>query len=215
MNFFGMEKVKKFIEANPKRILILRGLPGSGKSTLIKEVKSWSDSGEYDPYVCSSDAFFEDKDGNYFFDSKLLPINHAKCFQKYIEAVRLLGASNAIAPPSNTIIVDNTNTVVNDLVPYCRVAEAYNIPFVIVEVMCDPKDSYNRNVHEVPMEVIYGMYRNLIVDQVPGYWPRIMVKSQTSEEDLQERLIDDLKNFAYLRDEYCPEGRADSGVIDD
>lgn len=198
MKFHGIDKLQKFFKDNERRIIIMRGLPGSGKSTITREMISF----DVHPFeICSSDSFFVNDKGVYVFDPRLLGINHKKCFRQYIEFVRTLSERG-------TILVDNTNTVVTDLAPYCRVAEAYDIPFAIVELICDPVVSFNRNVHGVPMEVIYGMYRNLIVEQVPGYWRRIMIKPESSE-------VVDFKSFndeSQPREEYIPEGRGDSGV---
>ena len=211
MKFHGIEKVRQFFKENPKRIVIMRGLPGSGKSTLTAEINSWSEDGAYDAYVCSSDSFFVDNHGVYRFDPKMLPVNHAKCFQKYIEAVRHMSLTTTVAPPSDTIIVDNTNTVFADMIPYCRVAEAYRVPFIIVEILCDPQTSLARNVHGVPIEVIFGMYKNLITDQLPGYLKRVVLQPETKEEQAARE--------AWVRptevsSTYVPEGRDKSGVID-
>lgn len=209
MTFHGIEKVRRFFEDNPKRIVIMRGLPGSGKSSLTSEINSWQDLvTEHKALVCSSDSFFL-VGGEYRFDPRLLPENHAKCFLQYIEAVRLLSTNAAF--PSNTIIADNTNTVFADLIPYCRVAEAYKVPFVIVEILCDPTTSLARNVHGVPIEVIFGMYKNLITDQLPGYLKRVVLTPETREEQTAREAWE--RPIA-VSDKYVPEGRDRSGVID-
>lgn len=212
MTFHGLDKVRKFFLENPKRVFIMRGLPGSGKSTIIREIESWKDSLNQ-VEVCSSDHYFM-VDDEYRFDPKLLPVNHAKCFRNYIEAVQRLYSFPPGGSVLDTVIVDNTNTVSMDLVPYCRVAEAFNVPFLIIEFLVDPSVSFQRNIHKVPIEVIFGMYKNLITDSIPGYYKRVLIQPESVIEERARTAWERPVVGSSISGEWIPEGRDKSGVID-
>ena len=60
-------------------LVIIRGLPGSGKTTLAKRL--------FPDYVlCEADQYFETSDG-YKFCAEDLPKAHAACFQKAVSAL--------------------------------------------------------------------------------------------------------------------------------
>jgi predicted kinase len=73
-------------------VIILRGLPGSGKSTVASQMNG---------VVCSADEFMVDELGKYDFDPDRLGECHDKCFDKFL-AVLAIGATPVIA---------NTNTM--------------------------------------------------------------------------------------------------------
>ena len=56
----------------PKILTLVRGLPGSGKSTFANWI--WN---EY--AICEADKFFYDKEGNYNFDATKLSQAHKWC----------------------------------------------------------------------------------------------------------------------------------------
>ena len=84
--------------SNNKVMFIMRGLSGSGKSTVVRElVKTYGGTGN-GVVVCSADDFFVDESsGNYYFNAELLKSAHSECQSK---------AKNA---ESNVIIIDNTH----------------------------------------------------------------------------------------------------------
>jgi len=56
----------------PKVLTLVRGLPGSGKSTFANFI--WNDYA-----ICEADKFFTDKEGNYNFDASKLKEAHKWC----------------------------------------------------------------------------------------------------------------------------------------
>ena len=143
-----------------KKIVIMRGVSGSGKSTKAKEIiKETIKDGCFTSITCSADQFFIDpKSGRYEFDARKLGIAHTFCRAK-VEAAVELGA--------NLIVVDNTNTQKWEFEPYINIAEAndYECEEVMVGTLdeADLKVYANRNKHGVPLESIRKMAKRFQV----------------------------------------------------
>jgi len=132
-----------------KRIAyILRGLPGSGKSTIARELAAKADA-----VICSTDNYFYDADGNYTFAPDLLSVNHKKNKEEFERACKL---------GREVVICDNTNTRKWEYDYYVKVAEQYGYQVHIL-IVGNPKDPAHveecikRNIHGVPAETIRRM----------------------------------------------------------
>jgi predicted kinase len=124
-------------------LILLRGLPGSGKSTLAKIILQLRSTDE--PEVLSADDFFEDKEGDYNFDSTKLKEAHNYCQFRCSERMRQQKAR---------IVVANTFTQEWEMDEYFKMAERYNyrVHTVIVE-----NRHGNENVHGVPEDKLQQM----------------------------------------------------------
>ena len=124
-------------------LILLRGLPGSGKSTLAKIILQLRSTDE--PEVLSADDFFEDKEGEYNFDSTKLKEAHNYCQFRCSERMRQQKAR---------IVVANTFTQEWEMDEYFKMAERYNyrVHTVIVE-----NRHGNENVHGVPEDKLQQM----------------------------------------------------------
>ena len=140
------------------RVIILMGLPGSGKST-------WAKGQVAD--VCSADAYFDGPPGRRF-EPRLLPEAHGECMRKFIDLCRHQNKP--------TLIVDNTNTTLVELAPYLAVAAAYRHFVEIRHFVCSVMEANDRTMHDVPAEVLVRMERNLkeTVTTMPPWWPRLL-----------------------------------------
>ena len=110
-------------------IVILRGLPGSGKSTAAKSIESHALARGWGCSVISADDHFLERgvpDGRdhgenppkkYAFDASRLAEAHASCIQKAHDAVRS-SAVESPAPPRRLVVVDNTNIARKHYAPY-------------------------------------------------------------------------------------------------
>ena len=119
-------------------LILLRGLPGSGKTSLGDIILHCP--GSNSPDVLSADNFFMDDKGNYNFDATKIKQAHNDCQQKCAERMKL---------EISRIVVANTFTEKWEMDSYYEMAERYKyrVHSVIVE---------NRhgsvNIHNVPDE---------------------------------------------------------------
>jgi predicted kinase len=124
-------------------LILLRGVPGSGKTTLGNIILFNTQSNIQD--VLSADNFFVNEKGEYIFDVTKLKEAHNDCQVKCAERMR---------NQFSKIVVANTFTQEWEMEPYFTMAERYNyrIHSVIVE-----NRHGNKNVHNVPDEKISAM----------------------------------------------------------
>lgn len=135
-------------------IYIMRGLPGSGKSAFVKHHK----------FVCSADKFHMVGD-EYQYDPRKQGEAHAYCLREYTR-----GIINGI----DEIVVDNTNTTCVELAPYVRLAEAFNLNYQIIYLVCDVQKAFSRQIHKVPINTMLSMQANLLTERLPPTWNQIV-----------------------------------------
>jgi len=136
------------------KVIIMQGVPGSGKSTFIRALPG-------KVAVYSADHYFEHY-GEYRFDPSKLGEAHAACMRGFIGQ---LGRYQNV-----TVVVDNTNTTVLEVAPYMAVAAAYGCEVEIVRVKCDPEVAAARNVHGVPLHAVRRMADNIAQFKAPPFW---------------------------------------------
>jgi len=135
-----------------KKLIILRGLPGSGKSTYAKELANKLWEGGLACKICSADYYFERPDGVYDFNPRLLKNAHNFCEQQVKESMQT---------NYSIIIIDNTNTRKWEYQKYIDMANkhGYNIEEKIIGGFSEEKikEYAGRNIHGVPYEKIKEM----------------------------------------------------------
>lgn len=123
-------------------LILLRGLPGSGKTTLGFVILQTM---QQQPEVLSADNFFMDDKGNYNFDSSKLKEAHNMCQQKCADRMRM---------EISRIVVANTFTQEWEMAPYFEMADryGYRVHTVIVE-----NRHGSTNIHGVPNDKLKEM----------------------------------------------------------
>lgn len=126
-----------------KKLIICRGIPGSGKSTWAKAQEG--------ALVYSTDDYFM-VDGEYKFVGKLLPAAHAWNLDR---------AKRAMLDDAELVIIDNTNTMTWHFQKYLDLAAEYGYEVEEKIFECDPDVAHARCSHGVPLDGIKRMAEQL------------------------------------------------------
>lgn len=121
-----------------KTVVILRGVSGSGKSTvttLLLANKNW--------IAVSADYFFITAEGNYEFDVTKLNQAHKQCQDAFSEALK--------HPSIAGIVVDNTNTKQREFQWY--IDESEKAGAKIISLVLENRHG-NKSIHDVPEETL-------------------------------------------------------------
>lgn len=142
-------------------LTLIRGLPGSGKSTYAKRManESYASCGYRlaAPMIhLEADMYFT-HNGEYKYVSENIPIAHNMCRI----AVQGLLALN------RSVIVSNTFTRIHEMEPYVNAANMNGCDITIVEM----KGSYG-SIHNVPEEAIQRMRNRW--EALPADWEKYM-----------------------------------------
>ena len=128
----------------PKVLTLVRGLPGSGKSTFANFV--WNDYA-----ICEADKFFYDKEGNYNFVASKLKQAHEWC-KNEVETRRKDNEANPQYYPE--IVVSNTFTQEWEMEAYYELAKKYD--YLVISMIVENRHG-GKNVHGVPEEKLEQM----------------------------------------------------------
>lgn len=119
-------------------LYIIRGLPGSGKSTMAREIVAKNPETKH----FEADMYFHDKTGKYVFNPSMLKQAHQWCQLKTADALE----------NGYDCIVSNTFTQKWEVQPYLDIAERTGAEVKIITA----KGNY-QNIHGVPDEAIERM----------------------------------------------------------
>lgn len=154
---------------NTRDVIVMSGCSGSGKSTLAKEYaeKSYVETGSASAIVSADDYFLNN--GIYAFDPGKLSLAHGSCFGEFILALQ---------QKVLLVIVDNTNTTVEEISPYMLGATAFGYSARIVTL--DPSDSFfarysARNAHNVNADVIANQAKRIRNRRLPPWYASTIV----------------------------------------
>ena len=129
---------------NPTLFLI-RGVPGSGKSTFARHI--WNDYA-----ICEADKYFYDKEtGEYNFNHSKLKAAHEWCRNEVENRMKENKQNSQYYPE---IVVSNTFTQEWEMEPYFKLAKEYG--YMVTSIIIENRHG-GTNVHEVPEESIRKM----------------------------------------------------------
>lgn len=122
-----------------REVVILRGIPGSGKSTFAKKIAGT------DGRIHSTDDLFE-KNGVYRFDPRVLRDKHNENYARFVRSL------NQHIP---VVICDNVNCCRWEFERYIEAANFHRYKVEIVQLPhLDPAVAASRTLHAVPEEKI-------------------------------------------------------------
>lgn len=137
-----------------KKVIIMRGIAGSGKDSYIQNrffKSTVARSGEKKVKVCSADDYFV-KHGKYVFDPSKLAEAHSTCYRAFLDAV---------ASEYNIIVINNTNIHRWEYANYDYAAGLFGYEVEIVEMQVETLGQARlcayRNTHGVPAEIVAKM----------------------------------------------------------
>jgi predicted kinase len=127
---------------------IMRGIPGSGKSTVAHMIAdSFKNNGDRASVHSTDDLCMVD--GEYHFDPELAGARHAQNLENF---------KDSLERGIPCVIVDNTNVSQEQYTPYWKAAKDAGYRPIFVELPHPPPlVAANRNAHGVPIEVINKM----------------------------------------------------------
>ena len=132
-----------------RKLIVLRGIAGSGKSTKAKQLMAECSGISV---CCSADNYFINAAGQYVFDAKRLPAAHTYCKGK---------CEGAMEAQADLVIIDNTNTRRFEFEAYVKMAKKYGYETeeLIVGGLSEEELDLciKRNIHNVPKETIRKM----------------------------------------------------------
>lgn len=124
-------------------ITILRGAPGSGKSTWAKQQSKQA--------IVSADHYMVNEKGEYEFQVNKLKLCHTECF-KLVTVYVNAGID---------VIVDNTNSTLWEMAPYRMLAHVHGVELKIITFTGKFK-----NVHGVPQKRVDAFK----LEEIPDWW---------------------------------------------
>lgn len=123
-------------------LILIRGLPGTGKSTKARELIAYSTHKGLQLDYYEADQYFTDQLGNYNYDKGKIGNAHAWCKHHTYKSLS----------EDRSVVVANTFTTNKELYDYLHFAKDFECKLVIVEM----KKEYG-SVHNVPEETMQKM----------------------------------------------------------
>lgn len=119
-------------------LTLIRGLPGSGKTTLANDI----DSLDRSSIAIEADAYFYDDYGNYVFDETKLREAHKWCQEWARGALEI----------NRNVVVSNTFTTLREMKEYYLMAKEFGATLNVIT--CQGQFG---NLHNVPQETLDKM----------------------------------------------------------
>jgi predicted kinase len=163
-------------------VIILRGLPGSGKTTMAAELAYLSQRIYGRPTrICSADEYLYNDQGDYEWSRERVVAAHNCCFDEFKESL-----DNNVF----TVIVDNTNIRHDEYEPYAAEARLAGYCVVFVTFRCTGFNNalafQVRTQRAVPRLQLQHRYEQYIRDYRIAGGVVVDVDNQEAQDDLRE-----------------------------
>ncbi len=141
---------RELLEHREVSLILVRGLPGSGKNTFAEKISD---------YVFSADDYFMTENGEYKFDGSKLGEAHADCLKRTKEALRDCNVNDIV-------VVANTFSQHWEMAPYLYMfdcgapdfmPDVNNTVIDLYDNGCCDTELLERNTHDVPLKNIQDM----------------------------------------------------------
>lgn len=134
-----------------KKLVIIRGIPGSGKSTYANGLmKAYQSEGRTTAHF-EADMFFTHEDGSYHWNPKQIGFAHQWCQNQVRESLK----------NCDVVLVSNTSVKKKDVDIYVKIAQEAGAKYDIYRMF-----GQFQNVHEVPAETVQKMLESF--EDYPG-----------------------------------------------
>ncbi len=159
-----------------KTLVVCRGVPGSGKSYLAKQIKKNHDELGIDCQIFSTDDYwYVDEEHPYQFDFAKIGQAH-RWNQK-----RTRQALHNDVP---VVIVDNTNTTWKEVKEYAQMAVLHGYKIDILE----PKNYWSKDVDECFKRNTHGVPREVIQKMLDRFQDRAIIEFEIRQLELNKRM---------------------------
>lgn len=146
-----------------RTLILMRGLPGSGKTFKARKIaESYGDSAVC--LILATDDLYVDKDGVYRYRPELAGIAHRWNQSRMREACKTWPKLTSSYGKDLVIIIDNTNIGLYEMRPYVEIARQYDF-----EIRFEYPDApwsnnlhecHSKNSHGVPLDTVERMALN-------------------------------------------------------
>lgn len=151
--------------SHQKIAIILRGVPGSGKSTFVEAMRSLPGS----MAIHAIDDLHTDINGNFLWDEENAERLYTLNFANFVKSC---------AAETNIVIFDAINIEVEDFQKYVDIANQYNyVVYVVASNPPTPAQSTKRNKHHTSSVQAKDMYARW------EHWPTQKMLKELSCDD--------------------------------
>ena len=156
-----------------RSVIIVRGLPGSGKTKFIEAHIETQNIKDY--AVCSANDFFK-RGKKYRFNPRDLPQAHSQCMLDFVES---------LSSKTRTIFVNNPNSLLWEYQNYVNLAYEFGYDCKVYELVCQSEDQVDvfrqRCNYKVNYQTCKTMYDRWEEDE-----DALRLLSDDSDEDEDE-----------------------------
>jgi len=129
-----------------KTVIVMQGISGAGKTLYVTSYYP-------EAVVVSANNYFTDTFQNYRFDRRFIQHSHNQCLSHF---------NSALEHGKELVIVDNTNTTIDEIEAYAKLAlEAAGYRVEVHTILEDPEVAHARNIHSVPLHAVMNQHQKL------------------------------------------------------